>query len=165
MATTTRYAVYAAAAMATVAAYVALDDPVVPADQGMASASAGQRLSLPVLTSASGADSAEVKRDLFNVVQPPPPEPPPVVAVAAEPPPPPAPPPPDRLSQLKVIGVVSRGPKLAILVEVGDEVETVVAGQQFGADAALKIDGIQENRVLVTDSLANVTRTFTLSEE
>jgi hypothetical protein len=61
--------------------------------------------------------------------------------------------------------VVARGPQLAILVELDDEVRTVVAGEPFGTDDALLIDGIADNRVQVTDRLANVTRTFTLTEE
>ncbi len=159
-----RFALYALAIAAAIYAYIGLNNAPDAAPGTASQAATTAALGLPALTSASGSNSAAVKRDLFNVAQPPPPEPPPVVA-AVEPAPAPAPPPPDRLSQLKVIGVVSRGARLAILIELGDEVETVEAGQQFGTDEALKVDGIEDNRVLVTDRLAGITRTFTLSEE
>lgn len=165
MQSSARYGLYALAAVAGLAGYLLLDDTSMPGAETASALPPAEQLDLPPLTAVAGSDSPDVTRDLFNVVRPPaPPEPAPVVTTAPEPPAS-SPPPPDRLSQLKIIGVVSRGPQIAILIEVGDEVETVVAGQQFGQDSALQIDGLQDNRVLVTDKLANVTRTFTLSEE
>lgn len=164
METRVRYVLYAGAAALAVAAYVGLDDTSETGQPAGPAQAAATHLALPELTSSSGNDNATVTRDLFRVVAPPPP--PPVVVTAPEPPAaPPPPPPPDRLADLKIIGVVTRGPHLAILIEQGDEVTTVTSGQRFGKDEALSIDGIEANRVLVTDKLANVTKTFTLSEE
>lgn len=161
----TRYSLYAAAATLAAVAYVGLGDETALTGE-VATRPSAAALSLPELTSTGVGGAAAMKRDLFKVVDPQPPPPPPVISAAPETrPPPPPPPPADRLSDLKVIGVVTRGARLAILVEVGEEAITVETGEAFGKDAALTIDGISENRVLVTDKLANVSRTYTLSEE
>lgn len=160
----TRYGLYAGATILAAAAYVMFDDPLAPDHTGGPTPATVVRIALPELTATNGNDTATVARDLFKVVAPAPAGPPPVVAAAPEPSSPP-PPPPDRLADLKVIGVVMRGTRLAILIEQGEEVSTVEAGQQFGKDEALSIEGIEHNRVHVTDKLANVTKTFTLSEE
>lgn len=161
----TRYGLYAGAAALAAATHVMFEDPPAPDTIGLPAHATVARIALPELTATNGKDDAVVARDLFKVVVAMPAEPPPVVATVPEPSPPPPPPPPDRLADLKVIGVVARGTRLAILIEQGEEVSTVEAGQLFGKDEALSIDGIENNRVHVTDKLANVTKTFTLSEE
>lgn len=161
-----RYLLYAGAATLAGGLYLGLDEPQDSNETTAGPALAATGVTLPKLTQVAGGDAAEMRRDLFKVVLPPPPEPPPVVLAApVAPPPPPTPPLPDQLSALKVIGVVARGNSRAILVEVGDEAITVETGQPFGRDGTLSIGGIEANRVLVTDKTANVSKTFTLSEE
>lgn len=160
-----RYMAYAAAALAATL-FVTFDEEPDQAVPGQPRVTARQPvIDLPELTASPARVSASVKRDVFKVVEPEPVAPAPVVAAAPEPPPPLSPPPPDRLAGLTVIGVVARGERQAILIETGEEVITVETGQQFGKDEALVIDGIENNRVLVTDKLANVTKTFLLSED
>jgi hypothetical protein len=161
-----RYLAYAGSAALAAAAWLAVQEP--PEETALGSltrAPPRPAIDLPDLTASPANDDGSVKRDLFRVAMPEPAPPPPVAPAALEPPPPPPPPPLDRLAGLSVIGLVARGQRLAILVETGDGVITVETGQQFGKDEALVIDGIQNNRVLVTDKLANVTKTFQLSEE
>lgn len=161
-----RSILYAGALAASSLAYVMLDDGEGDVEGEPAASERAALVSLPTLTSSGGKDDATLKRDLFKVVEPPPPPPPPVAEAAPEVPrAPPPPPPPDRLSDLKVIGVVANGATLAILVEMDEETFLVAAGQKFGKDDALSIEGIEDNRVQVTDQLANVSKTFTLSEE
>lgn len=158
-----RYLLYAATTAAGAAVYLVMDGAPEDAALPRNTAAPALSLALPELASSGGPADSKVKRDLFKIVTPPPAPPPPPVVVTA--PPPPAPPPPDRLAGLKVIGLVSRGAHLAVLVEVDNEALIVESGQRFGKEEALTIDGIEANHVLVLDKIANVSKTFILSEE
>lgn len=160
-----RYALYGLVFAA--GALVFLWPEEAPIDAVSPAASAGRQgvAALPPLTALAESGSGETKRNLFAPAGPaakPPPPPPPPAAPAAAPPPPP---PPDRFAGVKIVGVVARDGRTSVLVEAGGDLRSVEAGQPFGQDEALTIGGIEGRTVQVTDGMANVTKTFLLSEE
>lgn len=155
-----RYLIYGVTAAVALAIYLWPDDK--PVETGTRPNARAQYAELPALSALAAGNAADVKRDLFAVVAPMEEAPRPEPVVRNEPLPPP---PPDRLAGVKIVGVVMRERHLAVLVEFADGVQTIETGQPFGQDSALTIEAVDGRSVLVVDSMANITKTYLLSEE
>jgi hypothetical protein len=156
-----RYGIYAGLAIVGGVSYALLDGAEDGPAQNSASRAHGQG-ELPPLNALSSSGRAAVKRDLFALPAPPAP-----VAVAADvaTPPPPPPAPVDRLADIQVFGVVSQKGEQAILIKSGADIVTIRMGERFGKDDALEVGMVEAGQIRVLDRAANVSKTFTLSEE
>lgn len=155
-----RYWVYGLLLIVGSAAYAFLDEEGGGTDGIPADRERGQA-TLPSLHALSAGGQSTVKRDLF--VLPAPPVTTPVVVEETKT----APelPPVDRLAEIQVLGVVSQRGQQAVLVRYGNETLMVAGGRRFGKGDALEIDMIDAGQIRVLDLIANVSKTFTLSEE
>ncbi len=154
-----RYWTYGALLAAAAAAHFVLDE----GGGGAGRSAAGEehdRIALPPLHALNAAGQSAVKRDIFALPFKPAPAAV-VVEESREPPPPPL----DRLAEVEVLGVVRQRGQRAILIKAGADVITIVAGQRFGRDDALEIDMVNFGQIRVSDRVANVSKTFTLSDE
>lgn len=153
-----RYGVYGAVTMLTLATYVLWDADEAPLTLGPSLRAGGEAL-LPALNLMDSRAEAGIKRDLFSLPAAP-------VAATAEitvaPPPPPMV---DRLAGVQVLGFARQHGSLAILVRVGNESMVISKGEKFGQDDALAISSIDAGQVRVEDQLANVFKTFMLSDD
>ncbi len=154
-----RYWTYGALLAAAAAAHFGLDEGGDGAGGGVAGEERNQ-IALPPLHALNAAGQSAVKRNIFALAFKPAP-----AAVAVEETRKPPPPPVDRLAEVEVLGVVRQRGQRAILIKAGSDVFTIVAGQRFGRDDALEIDMVKSGQIRVSDRVANVSKTFTLSDE
>jgi hypothetical protein len=156
-----RYALYAASAVALAAVYFWLGAQQ-PGGQGARLSARSEAELLPSLRSLDSAGDSRARRDLFAYAEPERP------TVAAAPPPPPVETvatKPDLLAGVTVIGVVRRENAYVIFVQSGTSIRSVRIGDRFGEQGALMVQSVQGRSVVIQDTLANFSRTYTLSEE
>jgi uncharacterized lipoprotein len=155
-----RYWIYGALILSLTAAYFTLNENENSSGDGVTQRDRNP-VELPPLNALNASGRTEVKRNLFAL----PARVAPVVATVEQKKKPPPPPPVDRLAKIEVIGFVRQNGQRSILVKTGNEVTTIAVGQRFGKDEALEIDMVEAGQIRVSDHIANVSKTFTLSEE
>lgn len=155
-----RYWIYGALILGLAAAYFSLDESENSSGDGVARRDRNP-VALPPLNALNASGRTEVKRNLFAL----PARAAPVVDTVEQKRKPAPPPPVDRLAKIEVIGFVRQNGERSILVKTGDDVTTIAVGQRFGKDEALEIDMVEAGQIRVSDHIANVSKTFTLSEE